>query len=137
VRVQQHIHWIVNASYHQGAGGTAYHPYLKRCKIDFSDFGWDKLKAASYYAKQIVHEGTHGFLCSRGFRYTRKARLQHERICHAEENRFLKRLDHHVPGVYEWFGSAFDPNDWHTSWHDGLFRRKHRELRRILERFGR
>jgi hypothetical protein len=137
VRVQQHVNWIVDAPYHLAAGRTAYHPYLKRCKIDFSDFGWDALIAASYYAKQIVHEATHGLLCSRGFRYRRRTRLQHEQICHAEEIRFLRRLDHHVPGVYESLGSEFDPHDWHTSWNHGLFRRKYRELRRLLDRFTR
>jgi hypothetical protein len=136
LRVKQHIRWIVDAAYHPGAGSSAYHPYLKRCKIDFSDFGWNELNTALFYAKQVVHEATHGVLHSRGFRYTRKTRAQHERICLAEENRFLKRLDHHFPGVHEWLGAEFNASHWHTSWNHGLVRRKYRELRRILGRLA-
>lgn len=134
-RVSDHICWIVNAAHHHGPGGASYHPYLRRCKIDFSDFGWDnKAHVAAYYAHQIVHEATHGWLCARGFRYSRSSRMQHERICLAEQNRFLKLLDNHIPGVYKTWASEFDPRDWEVSW--TCVRRKKQELRRIYDRIG-
>jgi hypothetical protein len=134
-RVKDHICWIVDAARHDGAGGIAYNSYLRQCTVDFSDFGWDSANyLAAYYAHLIVHEATHGWLCARGFRYTRSSRMQHERICVAEENRFLKRLDRHIPGVYETWASEFDPRDWDVSW--TFWRRKKQEVRRILERLA-
>ena len=134
-RVREHICWIVNASHHHGGGGASYHPYLRRCKIDFSDFGWnDPAHVAAYYAHQIVHEATHGWLSARGFPYSRYSRIQHERICHAEQNRFLKLLDRQIPGIYKAWWSEFDPGDWDVSWN--IWRRKTKELRRIYERIA-
>lgn len=132
-RAKDHICWIVNAAHHHGAGGASYHPYLRRCKFDFSDFGWgDTILVAAYYAGAIVHEATHGWLCARGLRYARSTRLRHERICHAEQNRFLKLLDRRVPGVCKVWWSEFDPDDWNVSW--TFWRRKGNELRRLYDR---
>ena len=41
------------------------------------------------HAAILVHESTHGLLESKRFAYSRKNREQIERICHAEEERFV------------------------------------------------
>lgn len=43
-------------------------------------------------AVAIVHEATHGAICSRGVRQKGSVRQRVERVCEAEENRFIKRL---------------------------------------------
>ncbi|OGX04194.1 MAG: hypothetical protein A3G87_01375 [Omnitrophica bacterium RIFCSPLOWO2_12_FULL_50_11] len=49
---------------------------------------------AVFFATQIVHEATHGYLRSKGFPYTRETRERHENICLKEERRFIRKAIH-------------------------------------------
>ena len=113
-RVRRHIKWIVNAPTTLGEGSANYSLYFKRCCIDLAEStSYDVTDMfAAYYASVIVHEATHGMLATRGFRYKGRKRLQHERICCAEQNRVLSRLDAVVPGVWARFSSEFNPSRW-------------------------
>ena len=46
---------------------------------------------AAYFASLIVHESTHGYLFSRGFRYEGSVRERHERTCTKEQFAFIIR----------------------------------------------
>ena len=45
----------------------------------------------AFFASEIVHEATHGYLKSKGFRYTKKTRERHEKLCLKEQQRFIKK----------------------------------------------
>jgi hypothetical protein len=62
------------------------------------------------YAATLVHESTHGAIYSRYIGNTRGNRLRIERLCYAEQLRFLKRLD--TPGRLwsEQIAGVFDEN---------------------------
>ncbi len=80
----------------------------------------------------MVHEGTHGMLLKRGFEYTSESRVQIERICVAEEHRFLARLD----SIRESLGSSlkedFDAENWEEVWTMGKWETVKRLVTRTL-----
>ena len=90
-RVQQHIDYILNTELYSGG---SYCPG-NVCQLDFGR--WDFAQHPDWYlymyAAAIVHEATHGHLRARGIRRTRRNKMQIERICRLEENRFLSRIE--------------------------------------------
>src|SRR5689334_20548875 len=79
-----------------GAAGV-YMRFLRICGVDFRRLQFDEGDEASEwwiarYAAVLVHEATHGRLASLWFPYTARTRLRIERICRAEERRFVARL---------------------------------------------
>jgi hypothetical protein len=128
-RVQTEIRFIVNKELNaSGQYGRA----TRCCFVDFGRYpfhthpDWYLL----LYAGTIVHEATHGALCSRGIPYTLGNREQIERICHAEQHRFLMRVK---PAWREYLVDQFDPSRWHFSWHASRWAKLQALFRRVRE----
>ena len=112
-RVQKEIHYIINVELTSGG------QYMRAAKCCFVDFGRFRFTSQPewylyLYAGLIVHEATHGELYSKGFSYTTANRERIERICHAEQARFLSRVK---PEWRDHLVNEFDPSRWHFSWH--------------------
>ena len=93
-RVKAHVRYIRNKescfSGHYLPGGI--------CLIDFGRFSSDSNREwyLYMYAAAIVHEATHGHLLARvghPLKPNRRTFVRIERICTAEENRFLRQID--------------------------------------------
>jgi len=105
-RVKNHINYIVNTEL---ASIASYNPG-KICKVDFGRYDFETHPDWSryMYAAILVHEATHGEIGEKGIEYKRN-RLRIEKICRAEENRFLAKIDS-VWG--DDLRVAFNPSDW-------------------------
>lgn len=97
------------------------------------DFG-DDLRHAAYYAALMVHEATHGMLLARGFDYTERSRAQTERICIAEENRFLARLCGVRADLPDSLQIEFDAAVWDESWNMSRAEEVKRLFKRVFEK---
>src|SRR4051812_27705814 len=93
-RVRREIRYIANVPLLSGA---AYRRSVRCCEIDFDryyvppeDLAYEWQLAR--FAAIIVHEATHGHLFTLAIPYTEETWIRVERICHAEETRFLARL---------------------------------------------
>lgn len=133
-RISSCTDWIVDCSLPLGAFAGQFCPRLSAIEMDFefsTSFG-DELRHAAYFAAVMVHEGTHGMLLKRGFEYTSESRVQIERICVAEEHRFLARLD----SIRESLGSSlkedFDAENWEEVWTMGKWETVKRLVTRTL-----
>jgi hypothetical protein len=129
--------FIVNAELTSGA---CYNRYTRSIGVDFpryrvypeaDDYGWHLAR----YAAVLVHEATHGRLESRWFPYTKGTRAQIERICHAEQSRFLARWSAGRFDLAE-LVPPFDETRWHRHWYGGILRRTRDILRRIRGSHG-
>jgi len=69
-----------------------------------------------YYACVLVHEATHGVICSRGIPYSRELRSRIERLCVTEEQRFLIHLTITHPDLASGLYREFDASKWRASW---------------------
>ena len=126
-RIRTRLRWIVG-SHVVDRGGGRYLSSTRSCVLNPAvDFEVDMTVARM--AGVIVHEATHSRLADLGFGYTRHSRLQIERICCAEENRFFSRL---LPEQGEVLLREFDPNDWVETWNATKWQRLSRDLRRIV-----
>lgn len=117
-RIVSAAEWVVDCSLPVGSYAGQYCPRLSAIEMDFKysiSFG-DDLQHAAYFAAVMVHEGTHGMLLKRGFDYTPETRIQTERICVAEENRFLSRLDVVREGLGSSLQQEFDADNWEEVW---------------------
>ena len=108
-RVRRHIRYIVN---HACLGWGHYDHILQSCQVDFSKFrhlqnlDWCLL----LLARVLVHEATHGAICSRNISPTSVDRLRVEHLCHAEETRFMRRVR-----------PDLDLPDFNDGWHRELY----------------
>jgi len=85
-----------------------------------------------YFASEIVHEATHAYLQSRGYRYDHRSRKHHEQICTRQQLAFIMRViqsqDHISPAQQEdlirqwkeWFQQQL-ASEW---WHERVTRQK-------------
>jgi hypothetical protein len=131
-RVQAQTRWLVDRPHPCGAGSGAYQHRIKATNIDFEyrpEFG-DELFHAAYFARVIVHEATHGVIRDRGISTTPENRIQVERICRAEENRFIVSLMLSFPHLPDRLIQPFDPEDWRESWETGRIAWAMKELKR-------
>jgi hypothetical protein len=115
-RIRRHIKWIVNVVTNSGA---RYRSSMRACYIEFVDFpGLDCHIQTAIYAAILVHEATHGFIESREIGYTEKNRVRIERLCTAEQNRFVTRLAAADPERFpvRLLHCNFDESDWHWEW---------------------
>jgi hypothetical protein len=99
-RVQKHIEWIFDQAQSRGGHGS-YLPRIKACPIDLQmnpDFG-DHLTHAAAFAGLLVHEATHGAIFARGIEVTPQNREEVERLCYAEQNRFLRKVNSERAGL--------------------------------------
>ncbi|MBW3625751.1 MAG: hypothetical protein KY468_20340 [Armatimonadetes bacterium] len=89
-RIQRHVRYVSNEEL---VSGGAYVSRVQACLIDFSRYRFD-IKESGYgfwLECLLIHEATHGALHARGIPYTKASRLRVERLCRAEERRYLKR----------------------------------------------
>jgi hypothetical protein len=124
-RVKCHIDYIINIELHSGG---QYGP-ARICQLDFGrwDFAQHSEWSLYMYAATIVHEATHGHIRAKGIRRTRQNRMQVERICQAEENRFLSRIESSWGDRLQ---RPFDPKVWNFG---SRLDRIRELLRRIME----
>jgi len=135
-RITSATKWVVDCSVPDGARSGEFHHQQSAIVIDFvfsDDFG-DDLRHAAFFAALLVHESTHGFLLDRGFNYTKELRIQTERICVAEENRFLARLDKVYPGLGESLTIKFNAEHWKEPWTRGKRDDAKMRFKRVFER---
>lgn len=105
-RLQRHFECIVNLRLLTAA---SYDKRLRICELDFSRFYCteDAESAILYLAAALVHEATHGAVCSRKISHDKKRRLRIERLCHREEARFIHRINPEVDlGAFDEAGYA-------------------------------
>jgi len=98
-RVKQHIAWIVNQV--NSALGAQYLPTIQTLFLEFEepqDLPLDVVIAL--HACIIVHEATHGMIEARGIKMSEANRVQIQRVCTAEQNRFAARLSARDPERY-------------------------------------
>jgi hypothetical protein len=132
-RVVDQTRWLVDSAHSGGPFSGTYQHRIKATQIDFKlDYSvGDELFHAAYFAGVIVHEATHGMIRDRGISTTPENRIQVERICRAEENRFLGLLRRSIPDLPGKLIRPFDPSDWHESWNSSRLRKALKELARI------
>ena len=126
-RIKRHLKWILG-SREVARNCGRYMSIARACVLNPDPDRNDDCFVA-HQAGVIVHEATHGFLSDRGFKYDQDTRVQIERICCAEENRFLSRLP---PAHRDKLCFEFDPGHWAESWYTPKWRRMLRELRRVF-----
>jgi hypothetical protein len=135
-RIASSARWIVDCSLAMGARSGQFHRRHAAIEMDFefSDEFGDDLHHAAYYAGLMVHEATHGMLLARGFDYTEETRIQTERICIAEENRFLARLGGVRADLADSLRTEFNADDWMESWNMSSADEVKRLLKRVFEK---
>lgn len=128
-RIQEHVTWIVGRGEVALSGGR-YWSTFRACVLNPNyAWNWDHLVAEQ--AGVIVHEATHGYLEDRGFPYSQDTRVQIERICCTEQNRFYSRLS---TDLSEKLMFKFNSDDWTESWNTSKWRWILRELRTVIFR---
>ena len=135
-RVVRHVDLFVDCSHPGGAYSASYRHLINVVEIDFEycEERGDSLFHAGYYAGVIVHEATHGKIRKFGIDTIRENRVQVERICRSEENRFLNRLNAIRPDLGNRLKRPFNPEDWHGHWHSSRLTRALRQMRRAKEK---
>jgi len=125
-RVKSELKYILNQEL---LSIGVYRKRLRACGIDFGEYEFDEnYKWYLYsYAGTIVHEATHGYLDTKKYKYTSKNRVQIEKICRTEQNRFLKKLDYELK---DQLIRKFNEKDWDFYWHAS----KWDQLKAILQR---
>ena len=91
-RLNREIRSLVNMPL-RGSAGAEYCRWLRNCRIDLLYFrlSEDREMAIRLLALRLVHESTHGYLCSKRVRQ-RKHRVRVELLCYKEEARFARKL---------------------------------------------
>lgn len=133
--VQREIAFILNVKL-LSAGD--YVRSVRACRCDFSRYYFDKQHEhyewwLAYHAGLIVHEATHGRLASLYFPHTKKTRLQIERICHAEQRRFVARLPSERYDFARDLVRPFDETRWHPDWNRSRWQDVMAQIRRLRE----
>lgn len=120
IRVQRHIGWIVNCDLEPNQSAE-YNSEIRTCNIDFIEpkDEVDRVWSALHYPRTLIHEATHGAISSRGIAYTPELRARIEKLCIAEERRFLRRVGRLRPDLSEQLVAMereFDSAAWEKSW---------------------
>jgi len=99
-------------------GGAEYSHYNQTCGIDFDRLikNGDQEWWIGSCASTLIHEATHGRLCSRGIEYTPELRTRIEKLCIVEENRFLFKLIFFKPDLAESLYQHVDVTRWKPLW---------------------
>ena len=134
-RVQRQIRFVVSCT--RPFGGGAYFSDAKTCEFDFVVLRSDDDVEfyTPWYACALVHEATHGRLESCGIPYTPENRTRIEKLCVAEEQRFVRRLTL-SPRVSAWLqeGHVFNPQRWERSWKTTPWKKFVLTMRRVGKR---
>jgi len=129
--VRKRLSWVVRATL-SIPGLAEYQHRTRACVIDFispSD-EFDAEYLIGMYACTLVHEATHGVICSREIPYSSELRLRIERLCVTEEQRFLLHLTITRPELSERLYTEFDASRWRESWNKTEGQRVLARLRR-------
>ena len=135
-RVLHQTKWLMNTSLSLGPYSGLYWHHQRAVTVDFSyqpDKG-DELWHAGYFAGVIVHEATHGVLEDKGFAYNEENRTQIERICTAEQNRFVMKLNKVRPNLGNELQEPFDSGNWEPSWNSTRLKDLFLTFRKIREK---
>ncbi len=132
LRVINELNWIVNTSRLKVDCGEYRHS-IRLCSVNCNLSIEQNLDDFVYFASLIIHETTHGYLASKGFEYTKERRVQIERICVAEENRFLAKVAVKHPEISNKFISEFNPEPWRESWNSSKWAKFRTGITRILK----
>ncbi len=141
--IERELRLIVNQPM---ASAGAYERVTRQCKVSFTQYWTDEdgnfcadPQAQHYewhlarYASMLVHESTHGRLDSLYIPYTKKTRVRIERICVAEQRRFLARLPQESYDLKA-IVSPFDPQRWEAIWNMGRRERFKKIMQSARER---
>lgn len=131
-RIRKEVSWIINTNSIEKYGGR-YKRKNKTCDINFHDYCEDTKLVSLYYAGLIIHEATHGHLFAKGFEYKTENRLQIERICTAEENRFYKKVEFLFPEYEGLLYRDFNSKNWNYLWNTPKHKIIYDKFKRILQ----
>lgn len=131
-RIQRRLSWIVNCTL-TGIGTGQYHHDTRSCEIDFDDHVYDADPewCVVWFGSLLVHEATHGTIRAHGILYTPELRSRIERLCVAEQHRFLDRLSASEPELASRAREDFDESDWYPEWNATTFERLSYAFRRL------
>lgn len=90
-RVKKEIRRI----YHLPCSGGKYKRSLRLCVIDLEKhlaIVTEENSADAILATTLIHEATHGYLYSRGIKYSKSTHQRIEKICVKEENKFARMI---------------------------------------------
>lgn len=115
-RIQRHIHWIFNC--YLPVVMAEYDPRTRTCRVNFEEplGDGDLLLWAGFGAVTLIHEATHAVIEARGIQYVPERRARIERLCVAEENRFIRKLGLLDPELAAKLHREFDVSEWHEAW---------------------
>ena len=136
-RVQRHIGWIVNVGLELGKNAE-YNAETRTCNIDFiePEDDVDRIWSVWDSARTLVHEATHGVVISWEIPYTPELRARIEKLCVAEERRFLSRAGRSRPELSELAAimqREFDSAAWETCWTASRWQRGLSALRHLWQ----
>jgi hypothetical protein len=136
-RLRRHIASIVNCT--RPFGGAGYFYETKTCEIDFDPRPSSEYEVqfyAAWYACTLVHEATHGVLRSHGIPYAPENRVQIEKLCMSEEQRFARHLTVDSR-IVTWLQHklTFDPARWHAHWTTTRWQKFLFTIRRVRSRY--
>ena len=136
-RVVKQTRWLVDSTLSGGSYSGEYQHRIKATGIDFEldESVGDQHFHEAYYASLVIHEATHGVIRDRNIDTEPGNRIQVERICTAESNRFIGLLQRSIPTLSDELVRPFNPVNWAESWNSGPLRRALKELRRINQKF--
>jgi hypothetical protein len=116
-RIQRRLSWVVNCTLPE-PGMAEYHHDTRSCEIDFDErrYETDPEASVALLGSTLVHEATHGTVRAHGILYTPELRSRIERICVAEENRFLDHVAQSQHDLARRIRYDFDEARWHSAW---------------------
>jgi hypothetical protein len=113
---------IIDRPLAAGSNAGVYRPKHRAISIDFGQLpnDWTAIWQQTYFAGLLIHEATHGRIAATGIPTTNRNRIQIERICTAEENRFYERLRCLDGELTDYFLRPFAPSLWEDIWSASL-----------------
>ncbi|MEN8251805.1 MAG: hypothetical protein ABFS32_22990 [Bacteroidota bacterium] len=130
-RILKEIDWLVNTRRIKRNCGEYRHK-MKLCSVNREIKEEYSKDDVVYFSTVLIHEATHGYLCSRKVEHTKERRASIERICVAEENRFLRKVAISYPKIAEQYYYEFNPDDWDYSFNTSKWKRAYDEMVRII-----
>ena len=126
---------IVERTLPCGQNSGEYRHGLRATSIDYTPLNstWDDCYRHAFFAGLIIHEATHGRIREFGIVTTKENRIQVERICIAEENRFHGRIGHLRESLAEDLHNPFEAARWDSIWNAGPLDQLWMSLRRAYE----
>ncbi|GGX66408.1 hypothetical protein [Saccharospirillum salsuginis] len=130
-RITQELDWIVNQQALARYSGK-YSSSLRMCSVGYDITDETSNDDVIYYASLVIHEATHGYIYRKGIKYSEENWERIERLCVAEQNRFLKKAKTMFPEIAEKYISEFNPKSWKYYWSTPSWKKLLHQLSRIL-----